>query len=310
MSGDLRRGMIATVTGFVTEITDASIVVACDKQLHPDIELREFRIDLLGRGVSGFNKNFDNLHRLMSNERDTGITETLRKSIIMKLGVRYDRAISISKLPDLINLIAEMQLSRPSRTVLARTISTNHYCLIRPVSRETCHYDDSGDHDHDDDERRVFHFIATFLKATKILNLRVLVTTSSTAMLDRLSLHALANNHVDYCQLGKGGDKNRHSSVQQLKTFYSTQSVILGTISQVVTHPSYEMNPDPFDYCLLLEDGQGVEDSSTTSLLTTSIGPLFRSQRFLLFRVGTTTGFTDDYSLFHRLATPHNVLFV
>ena len=303
------RDMVAIVTGFVESLEKSQITLSFDKSIHQDLERKVFRIDLLAKSSYVFHMNFNHLLRLMS-PQDT-LCEQLRKSVIMKFPVKHDVKMSATIAKEAKQLMKGS--SSLIKAAMARTLTTSHYTLIQ---------DESG---------QMNSFLTSLFKIFMVTDKKVILTSNNSALLQDLLLHLL-NEGISFMKIGGTSRVNPllHgvcedtllediSTVSGIKKLYRKQLVVTGSIYQVVNHPYFELNPDPFDFCVLLE--------TKGNLLTTSLGPLFRCKRFLLVRDKIATannestsdtckpngdtsldGREEDQSLFNRLIFAGNVL--
>ena len=295
----INRDMVAIVTGFVEKIESDQITLSFDKTIHEDLESRVFRIDLLGKSSYLFNMNYNNLLRLMTQD---DICFKLRRSVIMKIPSKYDNKISKETALKLKEIITG--LDKPCKSCMAKVLTSSHYTLI-----ETSY-------------KKFFPFLTSFLKIMSMLRKRVILTLNSSSLLQDILIH-LKDNGISFMKLGSASRVQESldhlcedsmlsevKTVAGIKKIYESQSVIAGSIYQIVNHPFYEQISHGFDFCVLLEP--------RNSLMTTSLGPLFRSKRFIVMRNivdsesessnSRETTEEEDTSLFGRLIYQDNVI--
>jgi hypothetical protein len=245
-----------------------------------------------------FNMNYNNLLRLMSID---DIAASLRRSVIMKHPIKFDRSIDMDTALKTKEFVKGMEKS--CKIAMAKVLTSSNYSLIE------------GD-------KNVYPFLAAFLRIMIMTKKKVILASSnSTRLLETLVY--LKDEGVSFMKIG-GTSRvpealhhlcedtllEKEKTVVGIKKLYSKQSIVSGNIYQIVNHPFYEQNV--FDICVLIEENK--------SLMTMSLGPLFRSLRFLVIRHNSEEVFTsngsrdetisEDSSLFGRLKFESNILVI
>lgn len=257
--------LVGIAQGFIRSIqnnnTQFSLLV--DKNLL-NLKLSKdhlFRIDKINFR-SSVCLNYTNLSRLFFQNE---ICQRLRAYIIDKQAPTFQKVLSkqdILKTKDLFK-----KLNKSQKAAILKAIMSNDYLLIKgyPGTGKTT---------------TIASLIAILLKLDK----RILFTSFTNSAVDNLLIKLIEKYSIDFVRIGSY--ERIHPEVQkyelstltanletveQLDEFYKSKQLIATTCSSI-NHPIF--SKIEFDYCVV--------DEASQVLLTTCLGPLFSSKKFIL----------------------------
>lgn len=261
------RDMIAILIGFVEKIENDSITLTFDKSLQKDLMSKIFRVDLIGRGSYSSVMPFNNLLRLMMPEDE--ICQKLRQTIIGGDPPSYTKSIPRNIADSAKQLLSAPSNSRALRMAVANSLTTSHYLLIK----YTCH-------------KQKLKFVRFLLKLVNAWKKRILIVAADTATLDATLVHLVENGIENFVRLGSTTKLDPRletfssdfklaevKKVSDVEKIYKGKC-IASTFYSLANHVAFENSPEDFEYCIM--------DQADQVSLPMSLGPLFRSKRFIL----------------------------
>lgn len=264
-----QRDMIAILVGFIERIENDSITCTFDKALQISLYKKVFCIDLLGRSTYSTIIPFNNLLRLMMPGDE--ISTKLRQTIVLGDPPSYVQTIPKNIGSSAKQLLSNLKGSnyKNLRKAVALSLTTSHYLLIKSSSKE-----------------QKFIFIQLLLKLVAVWKKKALIIASDNSTLDETLLNLVENDITNFVRLGSSSKLDPklepYSSERQLcnvsrindiEAIYKGKN-IASTFYSLTNHVAFENSDDDFEYCIM--------DQADRVSLPMSLGPLFRSKRFIL----------------------------
>jgi DNA replication ATP-dependent helicase Dna2 len=283
-----KRDMVAVLTGFIEKLEDGEVTCTFDKSLQKSLERNVFRIDRLARSTTAFLSNFNSLLRLMS--QTDASASSLRRSVI---GKQTSPPTPIHRSTAIVVQQTVRGVDKKIKEAIVSALTCGHFSLFQYSSES---------------ESLLHQFLLKLSQIESAVGKSVLIVAPSTTSVDNL-LKFFKSQDFSFLRLirsSQDGELNQYcedkrlegcNSVSKMRKIYDSEHVVACTISGIISHPYFELRKSNFEFGIVLDADQ--------PLLTQSLAPLFRCNRFLLIRNKDRDVGADN--LFSHLAGEKNV---